>query len=282
MGTAGHVFDVLTLSRPKSIEEAINLSTVLSKLSPLIGNLIEFRAVEILNAVDTLRPHGRWKRQDPEFPDTVFEGQVQPVPGFEIKAWFPLATEITARFRDSQNRFSDGATHVCMLAWLPKNLIFGKPMVLDAVVVSGASVAKARDEHYHNPPDYLVIEPEDTSARTRNLWQTNTSGYKWQGSPEQFEEATGIVESWGAGGTFYRPTREYQERLRTDLLARFTYRLDTNYAKMDRIVHPAIEGFKARVLATEAQGMSIHEWARLLASEDNAQIAAAFKTRIRF
>ena len=39
----------------------------------------------------------------PGFPDTIFIGpNVTPSPGFEIKAWFPLATEITARFKDSQ------------------------------------------------------------------------------------------------------------------------------------------------------------------------------------
>ncbi len=40
------------------------------------------------------------------------------------------------------------------------------------------SIAEARDQHYHKPPDYLVVEPEDTSRRTKNLRQTNTNGYK--------------------------------------------------------------------------------------------------------
>jgi hypothetical protein len=282
LNTPGHVFDVLTLSRPTSVEEAINLSKVVSKLSPLIGNHIEFRTVDMLNLQEVFKPHGRWTRQDPEFPDALFEGKIQPPPGFEIKAWFPLATEITARFKDSQNRFSDDATYICMLAWLPESVIFGKPKIVDAVVVSGASVAKARDEHYHNPPDYVVIEPEDTSARTRNLRQTNTNGYKWQGSPQQFEQAKRIVESWGPQGRSYQPTREYQARLRTDLLARFKYRLDTNYAKMDRIVHKEIEAFKTRVLAATFQGISVQEWAKLFGSEDDKQIGAAFKKHLGY
>jgi hypothetical protein len=96
---------------------------------------------------------------------------VHPVPGFEIKTWFPLATEITGRFKDSQNRFVDNNVNVCLPAWLPEHLIYGKPRILDVVVVSAASVAKARDSHYHDPPGYLVVEPEilqlgpETSSR---------------------------------------------------------------------------------------------------------------------
>lgn len=124
----GYVFDVLSVSRPNGPEAAANLAKVVSKLSPFLGNLIEFSTVEFLNARQEYRSFGQWKRQDPGFPDTVFVGSVTPV-------------------RDS-----------------------------------GRSVAEARDNHYHNPPDYLVIEPEDTTSRTRNLQQTNTNGYKFQGT----------------------------------------------------------------------------------------------------
>ncbi len=125
---AGHVFDVLTVSKPISPAAALNLSKVVSKLSPLLGNLIEFDTVEFLNDQPEYQGLGEWERQDPGFPDTIFIGpNVTPSPGFEIKAWFPLATEITARFKDSQNHFREDQTNVCMLAWLPDQLIFGKP-----------------------------------------------------------------------------------------------------------------------------------------------------------
>lgn len=270
-GLSGHVFDLLTVSKPISPEAAINLSKVISKLSPLLGNLIEFNTVEYLNDQDEFAQLGIWKRQDPGFPDTVFIGDVTPVPGFEIKAWFPLATEITARFKDSQNHFKNDETHVCMLAWLPEYLIFGKPKIIDVCVVSGQSVAKARDDHYHNPPDYLVLEPEDTTKRTANLQQTNTNGYKWQGTQEQFKEATDLVKSWGADGKTYLPTPDYQALLR-ELIQRFPYRLDTNFAKMDRIVHFGIEKFKTKVFATEQHGMTIQQWAKLLGKKSDAEI----------
>ena len=261
----------LTVSKPISPNAAINLSKVISKLSPLLGNLIEFNTVEYLNDQKDFHGIGKWFRQDPGFPDTVFLGDVYPTPGFEIKAWYPMATEITARFKDSQLHFLHDQTYVCMLAWLPEFLIFGKPKIIDVCVVSGLSVAKARDDHYHNPPDYLVLEPEDTTARTRNLQQTNTNGYKWQGTQEQFAEANRLVQSWGAAGRDYLPVRQYQLLLR-ELIQRFPYRLDTNFAKMDRILHSGIEDFKAKVLGTTQHGMTIQEWGWLLRKGTDLQI----------
>jgi hypothetical protein len=279
VGLSGHVFDVLTVSKPISPDAAVNLSKVVSKLSPLLGNLIEFNTVEFLNDQPEYHELGEWQRQDPGFPDTIFVGpEVRPTPGFEIKAWFPLATEITARFKDSQNHFRDDQTYVCMLAWLPDQLIFGKPKIIDVCVVSGRSVAESRDNHYHNPPDYLVLEPEDTAARTRNLQQTNTNGYKFQGASAQFEEARKLVATWGADGRKYKPTADYQAQLR-QLLNRFPYRLDTNFAKMDRIVHPGIEEFKLRVLNTTIHGLTIAQWSRLLFLGTDEAIRQALEQR---
>ena len=277
-GLAGHAFDVLEVTKPVSPEAAVNLARIVSKLSPLVGNLIEFNSCEYLNDQDGFAEFGTWLRQDPGFPDTIFAGTVTPIPGFEIKAWFPLATEITARFKDSQNHFAEDQTYVAMLAWLPEFLIFGKPKIIDIVVVSGASVAKARDEHYHNPPDYLVLEPGDTTTRTSNLQQTNTNGYKFQGTPEQFKKAQALDRKWGKTGTAYLPTVAYQEMLR-ELIARFPYRLDTNFAKMDRIVHSDIEAFKDRVYKTEFHGRSIGAWNRLLSKGDDDLIRRELANR---
>lgn len=273
-GLKGHTFDLLTLSQPVSVDAAVNLAKIISKLSPLLGNLIEFNTVEFLNATKQFQAHGTWKRQDPGFPDAVFDGSVVPIPGFEIKAWFPLATEITARFKDSQNHFIGNNTNVVLLAWLPEHLLFGKPYILDVCIVPAASVAKARDDHYHNPPDYLVLEPGDTSSRTANLRQTNTCGYKWQGSSAQAIMARETVKAWGTDSRLYQPTREYQELLR-ELTSTFEYRLDTNFAKMDRIAHAEIEEFKARVNRTIVHGLSVRQWQRHILAKSDVTLRAA-------
>ena len=277
-GLAGHEFDVLEVAKPVSPEAAVNLAKIISKLSPLVGNLIEFNTCEYLNDQNGFAEFGSWQRQDPGFPDTIFAGTVTPTPGLEIKAWFPLATEITARFKDSQNHFTQDQTYVAMLAWLPEFLIFGKPKIIDIVVVSGASVAKARDDHYHNPPDYLVLEPGDTTARTINLQQTNTNGYKFQGTPEEFQEAQGLVDRWGINGSAYQPTADYQVLLR-QLISRFPYRLDTNFAKMDRIVHADIEAFKERVYQTTFHERSIGAWKNLLSKGGETTIRRELERR---
>ena len=208
----GHVFDVLTIGKPKSHQSAIDFAKIVSKLSPILGNMVEFSFTDVLNQVSDLQEFGRWKRQDPEFPDTIFEGSIFPRPGFEIKAWLPLATEITARFKDSQLAFANDNTRVALLAWLPEFVVFGQPKVVDVCVVSGKSVAEARDRHYNKPPDYIVLEPGDTAARTRNLQQTNTNGYKFQESPQRLAEASAIVGGWPLQA--FSPLEEYQALLR--------------------------------------------------------------------
>ncbi len=263
----GRVLDILTITRPVSLEYAIQLVKIISKLSPLIGNMIEFSTVELLNEYDW-KNEGRWVRQDPGFPDALFKSDsVLPNPGIEIKAWFPLATEITARFKDSISIFNKNHIDVALVAWLPENIIWGKPRIIDTVVVSGKSVAEARDLHYHKPPDYLVVEPEDTSARTLNLRQTNTNGYKFQADKSDIESARKIVAAWGENGMDYSPKEEYQRRLKK-LLGQFVYRLDTNYAKIDRIEHSGIESFKKRVLDTVFKGRTVKEWSETIFSGD--------------
>lgn len=276
----GQVLDLLTISQPVSLGVAVNLIKVVSKLSPALGNMIEFNLVDFLNQQEEFHGLGRWKRQDPGFPDVVFEGKITPAPGFEVKAWYPFATEITARFKDSQKHFLQDQTYVVFLAWLPEHLIHGKPAVQDLCIVSAASIAKARDDHYHNPPSYVVVEPRDTSERTRNLQQTNTNGYKWQGTPEEFKQAERLVKSWGPNGRAYSISPECQRHVQ-ELISRYpSYRLDTNFAKSDRVVHPGIEEFKARVLASNVHGMTVQQWSRLLASDDDAQIEAALRNHI--
>ena len=161
-----------------------------------------------------------------------------------------------------------------MLAWLPERMIYGRPRIIGVCIASGKTVAEARDRHYHNPPDYLVLEPQDTSERTRNLRQSNTNGYKFQGSTGQLREAEKIMKTWGKHGRDYKLSFEYQTKLK-QLLARFPYRLDTNYAKMDRIQHPGIEAFKKRIRKKILHGKSVSEWTRVLTGVNEAAIRDA-------
>lgn len=274
-----HLIDVLDITRPPSLEYAKQLTKVISKLSPLLGNMIEFSTVDLLNETDW-KNEGKWIRQDPGFPDALFKSDtIVPNLGIEIKAWFPLATEITARFKDSVTIFENDNIDMALIAWLPENVIWGKPQIIDALVVSGKSVAQARDTHYHRPPDYLVFEPEDTSNRTANLQQTNTNGYKLQTDKCNLEDAKVVVESWGEDKKLYSPLPEYQKLLRT-LYGQFVYRLDTNYAKIDRIEHSEIESFKQKVLETEFKGKSIKSWSDIFSSGNESLLEVALRTII--
>lgn len=262
LSLSGSTMDVLSISKPPTVDYAEHLAKTVSKLSPLVGNMIEFNVCAELNRLDWYGL-GEWKRQDPGFPDTIFEGGIEPKPGIEIKTWFPLATEITARFKDSINHFEFNQTNVALVAWLPEYIIYGKPKIIDVWIGSAKSLAVARDNHYHRPPDYLVFEPEDTAARTSNLQQTNTNGYKFQGDSEKLSEANDYVSEWGENSRLYDPGVEYQTLLKT-LLGKFPYRLDTNFAKIDRIQHEGLETFKTSVLSKTFHGHSLTEWSKLI------------------
>lgn len=255
----GHTLDILAIKRPSEIQGAVELAKIVSKLSPIVGNLLEYAIVRYLNVAHEWQPGCKWIRQDPGFPDTVLQGMSDPQPGIEIKTWFPLATEITARFRDSQTAFKFNQTRVALLCWLPEYVIAGQPKIVDVWIGDGLDVAQARDNHYHAPPHYVVLEPEDTSARTRNLQQTNCNGLKFQGSTAQLRKAQALVKSWGKTGSTYKTGRKYQTRLR-ELTRRFPYRPDTNFSKMDRIVLPSLEEFKSNVLETRYLDRTIQQW----------------------
>jgi hypothetical protein len=267
-GLRSQIIPVLDIAKPPDVQYAGHLAKVISKLSPLVGNMIEFSIASLLNNFDWPQ-QGHWIRQDPGFPDLLFESALTPKPGIEIKTWFPLATEITARFKDSSLHFQANQTNVAIIAWLPEAILYGKPQILDVCIDSAKSFADARDKHYHRPPWYLVIEPEDTRSRTVNLQQTNTNGYVFQGTSEELQQAQLDIASWGTEGVVYSPSLEYQRKLRY-LLGRYAYRLDTNFGKIDRIQHVGLEEFKTRMLRTEILGRTIQTWAsrNLLRRED--------------
>lgn len=96
----------------------------------------------------------------------------------EAKAWYVCGTEITARFRASQTVLIGKRVYVVLVAWIMSDIVFGTPTILGYRLFDASEVARIRDEHYHQPIDYLVIEPEDTAARTVNLRQANVAGFK--------------------------------------------------------------------------------------------------------
>ncbi len=257
----GKSLDLIEVSKAKSVEYGAELAKVISKLSPLLGNLIEYSTIDALNKVGW-HHNGRWIRQDPGFPDAQFSSDQEGIkPGIEIKAWFPFSTEMTARFRDSQKIFRNNHIEVAIIVWVPEKILWGKPRIIDSLIVRASTVAKARDDHYFDPPNYLVLEPEDTSERTANLRQTNTNGYVYQRDKGRFEEAVAEAHKLGLYKGKYSSTPFFQDKIRV-LFNKFPYRLDTNYAKIDRIEHPEIENFKEKINSTYYLGKTIREWTK--------------------
>lgn len=277
------LIDIIEIQKPTSTQYALQLTKIISKLSPLLGNLFEFKIVDILNNTSLMGIKGKWYRQDPGFPDACFKSDElkSTNTGIEIKAWFPFATEITGRFKDSEDIFKDDQIYVAIIAWLPEFVFWGKPVIIDTLLVSGKSIAEARDNHYHKPPHYIVFEPEDTSTRTGNLQQTNTNGYVFQDektiNKNLYLKAEKEIAKWPSEDLHYSTDSAYQQKLK-NLLGKYPYRLDTNYAKIDRIQHPEIEIFKNKVYETEYKGKTIKEWARLASMDiDNRTLVSAIE-----
>lgn len=259
-----HIFDVLLISPPVSEEYAVFLSKINSKLSSIVGNMIEEKMTSHLNSSGSYSNIGQWVRQDPGFPDNIFlSEQVNNIPGIEVKAWFPFATEITGRFKITQKLLANNALVVALVAWAPESILHGKPQILDVCIESGLQIAQDRDNHYFNPPFYLIVEPQDTSLRTGNLQQQNMEGYKFQGTNEELSEALKIVEKSNVQAHKYDFNNIEINSLIQELRNNFPYRLDTNFAKINRIQNKAINEFKTSVYTSILHGEQIINWRRI-------------------
>lgn len=72
---------------------------------------------------------------------------------------------------------------------------------------------------------------------------------------------------WGEDGKIYSPDPTYQKQVKK-LMGRYSYRLDTNFAKIDRIQHTNLEDFKKQVMAQKVYGYTILEWRRNMLKTD--------------
>ncbi|HEY8450663.1 MAG TPA: hypothetical protein VIL54_00215 [Natronosporangium sp.] len=251
--------DLLTV---KSLGPEIDASLIaknISKLSPFVSTQIENAVVKALSEVPGERGL-EWVRQDPGFPDAglAYRG-VQTGHGIEAKAWFVNGTEITARFRASQRVLIGKSVYVALVAWIMSDIVFGTPIVLGIRLFDAADVARVRDEHYHQPPGYLVIEPEDTAERSRNLQQANVAGFKLQTTDQnRIAQMRVLIDRWEP------PYTDWSRSISSVLRQNLSYREETNFAKLDRIDHPGIEAFKAEMLELEYRGRKVREWTEVL------------------
>lgn len=265
----GHKFNVLSISPPSDKEYARFLSKINSKLSSIIGNMIEEKMANHLNKQSNYTNIGEWIRQDPGFPDNIFNSyHLKSTPGIEVKAWLPFSTEITGRFKVSQRLLQNkGPTFLALVAWMPENILHGSPEILDILFEPAMNIAKSRDNHYFKPPQYILNEPIDTSNRTINLQQQNVEGYIFQGDDTQMDEAKKIISRLELDEIVYPPTDNLLMTLES-LRKKYNYRLDTNFAKVDRINNEKIKKFKQEVLKLEKFNKPLSYWKNISKNDE--------------
>lgn len=258
---AARPVDLLTVKSLGPDIDAVLIAKNISKLSPFVSTQLENAVIETLTEVPGVEQLS-WERQDPGFPDAglTFGGQ-QTGHGIEAKAWYACGTEITARFKASQTVLIGKRVYVVVVAWIMSDIIFGTPTILDYELFDAADVAEVRDAHYHKPIDYVVVEPEDTADRTVNLQQANVMGFKLQTSDPSRRKA---MEHLVADHSWEHPHTDWSRSIVKVLRQNLDYREETNFGKLDRIDHPGIEEFKARVLNMDYQGRTVREWTKVI------------------
>lgn len=277
---AGEDVDAIEVKSVRA-EEAPFLAKIVSKLSPMVGNLMEQRIVELLDE-SALHGYG-WHRQDPGFPDAILKTDAgdSTNTGFEIKAWYVLSTEITGRFKESQNILAGRRVNVAIVAWCMSHLIYGKPKILGVLTVPGTELAASRDKHYHQPPENLTIEPQDTTARTANLQQSNVNGFKLQEADSDPAVLQAVRADYARRRRKPDPHTAESQADALELQNKLVYRLDTNFAKIDRVGNADVEKFKRQILAERYLGKSFAEWIKVfvdLNGKDDARHLQAEQT----
>lgn len=259
---------VIAIYKPPDLELAIFYSKIISKLSPIIGNLLERSVAEELG----VRLKAPYKRQDPEFPDVVVELGKDKRIGFEIKAWYALSTEAAARFRTSQKELSSGAyeeVYLVVIAWTMSKLFYGKPKIINLFFEKAIEIARTRDQKYHNPPWNIVLEPVDTSARTINLQQKVVIGKKLQEEslPEGVqaeEELKKLAQDKKIKDyKVYSTQEDYVDFIR-NLERVLPYREDSNFGKIDRIPHERLSSFLKNTKKLKLLGLTLKDWIEVM------------------
>jgi hypothetical protein len=271
----GESVEALTVNSLTS-DDAPFLAQIVSKLSPMIGNLLERRIIQVL--AEEAENNYSWIRQDPGFPDAALldaSGSITDS-GFEVKAWYAFSTELTGRFRESRNLLAGKDVRLVVVAWAMSHVVYGTPQILGVVSIPADDVANSRDRHYFTPPRYVTVEPNDTTNRTRNLQQSNVNGYRLQDPSERKLQS---AEDWvkEVGLHEMQPHSIEAQKLVAKLVSDFNYRLDTNFAKIDRIENAEIEQFKRHVLNQEFRDRKISDWTKLLKSLNSDAESAQYK-----
>lgn len=169
--------------------------------------------------------------------------------------------------------------HVVLVAWNMDRIIHGQARILGVHVTPAIDLASTRDRKYHQPPTYLCVEPENTADRTRNLRQSNVNGYRLQRATDsELAEAKAFADSSRQAFLNGSHTPQASQATR-EMMRKWNYRLDTNFAKIERIHEPTIEAFTDEMQGEVLNGgLTVAEWTatlRNLTSDDPAKVAAA-------
>ena len=275
----GETIDVLTVNRCKE-ESVIPFLKNMSKLSSLISVEIESMALNRVSNYygNELPQNVEWmlnervageKYPDLALTDLTFDPPSNWVwPGVEIKAWCPFATEITGRMKKGQSIMEQYPDKLLLVAWVPENLLYGKPKVVGTWLGDGSDMAESRDDYWFNAPKSIILEPDFSPERDPSEQHTNVDRFLWDDDNSKLDEARELARELGISNSNYSYDEEFQRRVRR-LYSEYNYNHGTNFRKLARLHYDPLDNFPDNLReSTYIEGKSLQEWDRHLSNEN--------------
>ena len=259
--------DIVRVGKPISVGFACELFSQYKEFAVLCNRMVELTLVESLSGFAG-DGSGSWLREKQRSNALYYDCPVlQPTPRVIIKAWQALTVDKPTRFSESSKLFADDNVLVINVGWTLEHIIWGRIRVLNVVSVSARELAESRSKCCYSPPDYLVCEEENGRLNSQIIDTSLTRGYSFTGTEEQRQQALELSGRLGLNKDNYSSDRNYQVKL-YQLLGRFPYREDKEYAIIDQIGHPDVARARREALDTVLDGMPVSEFAHLTKSAD--------------
>ena len=263
--------EVINVGKPANVQLACEWFAHFPEFAVLCNRLVESVVVDDLCAC------GGWKREKRRSNVLYFDSpDIRPAPRVIVKAWQSFPVERPTRFSESGGLFEEDNVSLINVGWALEHMIWGRIRVLNVVDVSARDMTEARNRHYYNPPVYVVCEEESGRFSSMITDAKQTRGYKFIGSEEQLRQAAELAARLELEKDNYCCGRSYQTKL-YQLLGRFPYREDKEYAIIDLIEQKDVAEARREALDTVLDGASVREFAALTGSADDELVFGKLK-----
>jgi hypothetical protein len=270
--------EAISVGKPANVQLAGEWFAHFPEFAVLCNRLVESVVADGLSCFGG----GVWKREKQRSNVLYFDSpEAKPTPRVIVKAWQSFPVERPTRFSESGGLFEEDNVSLINVGWALEHMIWGRIRILNVVDVSAKAMTEARNRHYYNPPVYVVCEEESERFSSTITDAKQTRGYKFIGGEEQLRQAAELAARLGLAKDNYCCGRSYQTKL-YQLLGRFPYREDKDYAVIDLIEQQDVAGARKEALDTVLDGASVREFALLTGCADDELVCGKLKKLLEY